>query len=199
MNKAQYEIKKKYLAAKIKAYYAKLDRKKEAADGIFKAKEKAKISGEQGKWDNKAVKFEARMAKFPARAAKWNKEWRRRKVEGGHRKDPQEEQQMVKLRPGYAESLPETIDRILDKGVVIDLKLRLAILEAHLIKIRATIIFSSFETTAKYGLPFPAGINRETAAWKNLLAKERCPQCMKLVEEEELREGCPWCNFTLSS
>lgn len=106
---------------------------------------------------------------------------------------------MVCLRPTHNEGLPQIIDRILDKGVVIDAKLRLAILEAHLIKIRATLIFSSFETTTKYGLPFPAEINRETKAWKNLMSKERCPQCTKLVVEEELRAGCPWCGFTLSS
>lgn len=106
---------------------------------------------------------------------------------------------MVNLRPTHDEGLPQIIDRMLDKGVVIDLKLRLAILEQHLIKMRGTFIFSSFETTAKYGLPFPAAVNRDTKAWKNLLTKEKCPQCEKLLHLEEFTEGCPWCGFTWSS
>lgn len=103
---------------------------------------------------------------------------------------------MVTVRPTNRGGLPQIIDRLIDKGTVIDFKLRIAILEYHLIKMRGTIILSSFETTAKYGLPFPAEINRDTKAWKNLLTKERCPQCQKLVHEEDFRGGCPWCGFT---
>lgn len=106
---------------------------------------------------------------------------------------------MVNLRPAYHhEGLPQIVERMLDKGVVIDLKLRLALEKIQLIKMRATIILSSFETTAKYGLPFPAIVNHDTAAWKNLLTKEKCPQCEKLVDAKEFISGCPWCSFSWS-
>lgn len=87
MKESQYATKKAHLANKIKAYYAKLNRKQAVANSIFKAKEQARIGREHGKWDRKATRFEARLAKFQARAAKWKKEWGIRKMEWEHRKD----------------------------------------------------------------------------------------------------------------
>lgn len=105
---------------------------------------------------------------------------------------------MVHLRPTTnREGLPQTIDRILDKGVVIDLKARIALLEQHLLKIRATTILTSFETAALQGIDFPSEVIFETQAWRKLLTREKCPQCNKRLKREELEQGCPWCGFKL--
>lgn len=97
-----------------------------------------------------------------------------------------------------AYTLVDLIDRILDKGLVInaDIVVSLAGVELLEIKIRATV--ASIETAAKYGLEFPSSTNLQTAAWKEArIAKERCPQCDKMVKERELvRKGCPWCGWT---
>ena len=106
---------------------------------------------------------------------------------------------MIRLRPGYTESFPETIERILDKGVVIDSKLRINILQTDLIKIRATVILSSFSYAAKHGLDFPSEVIHETQIWRDLLTKENCPQCNKMLKREELEKGCPWCGYKLGA
>ncbi|MCX6000134.1 MAG: gas vesicle protein [Chloroflexi bacterium] len=94
-------------------------------------------------------------------------------------------------------TLADVIDRLLDKGIVInaDIAVSLAGVELLGIKIRAAV--ASFETAAKYGLEFPSGTNYETAAWKEaMIDKEACPQCGKRVNLDELlKEGCPWCGW----
>ena len=94
-------------------------------------------------------------------------------------------------------TLADVIDRILDKGLVVnaDIMVSLAGVELLGIKIRAAV--ASFETAAKYGLDFPSGTNYETAAWKEaMVGKEVCPQCSKRVHLDELlNEGCPWCGW----
>ena len=62
--------------------------------------------------------------------------------------------------------LADVIDRVLDKGLVInaDICVSLAGVELLGIKIRAAL--ASFETAARYGLEFPSGTNYEKAAWK---------------------------------
>ena len=94
-------------------------------------------------------------------------------------------------------TLGDAIDKILDKGLVInaDIAVSLAGVELLGIKIRAAL--ASFETAAKYGLEFPSGTSMETPAWQEaLVGKETCPQCAKRVPVEELmNEGCPWCGW----
>ncbi|MEW6456339.1 MAG: gas vesicle protein [Acidobacteriota bacterium] len=94
-------------------------------------------------------------------------------------------------------SLVDVIDRILDKGLVInaDIAISLAGVELLGIKIRAAL--ASFETAARYGLEFPSGTNVETDAWKKaIVEKDTCPQCDKMVPREELlTDGCPWCGW----
>jgi len=96
-----------------------------------------------------------------------------------------------------ASGLADAIDRILDKGLVInaDITIDVAGIELLGIKIRAAL--ASFETAAKYGLEFPSGTNLETAAWKEaMIEKEECPQCGKRVDSEELLNiACPWCGW----
>ena len=95
-------------------------------------------------------------------------------------------------------TLADVIDRVLDKGLVInaDICVSLAGVELLGIKIRAAL--ASFETAARYGLEFPSGTNYEKAAWKQAESgREACPQCGKKVAAAELlNESCPWCGWT---
>lgn len=94
-------------------------------------------------------------------------------------------------------TLVDVIDRILDKGLVINADITVSIAGVELLGIKIRAALSSFETAARYGLEFPSGTNMETAAWKEAqIAKENCPQCEKRVPVEELlTSGCPWCGW----
>jgi gas vesicle structural protein len=93
--------------------------------------------------------------------------------------------------------LGDLIDRLLDKGLVLnaDICVSLAGVELLGIKIRAAV--ASFETAARYGLEFPSGTNYQKSAWKEAEStRETCPECGKnVVVTELLQEGCPWCGW----
>jgi len=93
--------------------------------------------------------------------------------------------------------LVDVIDRILDKGLVINADITVSVSGVELLGVKIRAALASFETAAKYGLEFPSGTNVETAAWKEAtVAKEDCPQCGKRVPVEELiSAGCPWCGW----
>jgi len=95
------------------------------------------------------------------------------------------------------DSLADVVDRVLDKGLVInaDISIRLVGTELLDIKIRAAL--ASFETAARYGLQFPSGTKLDLPAWQDAVAeKDACPQCDKRMPKTELLEkGCPWCGF----
>ena len=87
----------------------------------------------------------------------------------------------------------DLIDRILDKGLVInaDIKIDLAGTELLGIKIRAAL--ASFETAAKFGLAFPTGTNLNAPAWKTLGYEQTCPKCGNLVfTKSEHVCSCGW-------
>lgn len=90
--------------------------------------------------------------------------------------------------------LAELIDRILDKGLVInaDIKIDLAGTEILGIKLRAAL--ASFETAAKFGLAFPSGTNLNAPAWKLLgCESEICPKCgNQLFTKNENICSCGW-------
>lgn len=95
-------------------------------------------------------------------------------------------------------TLADVIDRVLDKGLVInaDICVSLAGVELLGIKIRAAV--ASFETAARYGMEFPSGTSQESVAWIEAQSgKETCPECGKRVAVPELlgRDGCPWCGW----
>ncbi|MBU4241468.1 MAG: gas vesicle protein [Actinobacteria bacterium] len=94
-------------------------------------------------------------------------------------------------------SLADVIDRVLDKGLVINADIMVSVAGVELLGVKIRAALASFETAAKYGLEFPSGTNLETAAWEEAqVAKESCPQCEKRVPVEELiTEGCPWCGW----
>jgi gas vesicle structural protein len=93
--------------------------------------------------------------------------------------------------------LADAIDRILDKGLVINADIAISVAGVELLGIKIRAALASFETAAKYGLEFPSGTNLETTAWKNaMIDKEDCPQCGKQVDREELLDSaCPWCGW----
>jgi len=93
--------------------------------------------------------------------------------------------------------LADAIDRILDKGLVINADITIDVAGVELLGIKIRAALASFETAAKYGLEFPSGTNLETAAWREAaIEKEECPQCGKRVDREELLNfACPWCGW----
>lgn len=104
---------------------------------------------------------------------------------------------MVVLRPGTSqEGLKQILDRILDKGVAIDLNARACLSDFELLGVNALVKLSSFRTAAKLDLEFPEGTRTDTSAWVDLLSKHPCPLCGKESRTKELKEeGCPWCGW----
>jgi hypothetical protein len=96
-----------------------------------------------------------------------------------------------------AGTLADVIDRVLDKGLVINADIMVSAAGVELLGIKIRAALASFETAAKYGLEFPSGTNLKTEAWKEArVIKEKCPQCEKRVSTEELiTTGCPWCGW----
>jgi ssDNA-binding Zn-finger/Zn-ribbon topoisomerase 1 len=94
-------------------------------------------------------------------------------------------------------TLADAIDRVLDKGLVINADICVSVAGVELLGIKIRAALASFETAAKYGLEFPSGTNLATAAWQEAqVGKEECPQCSKRVPAKELlNEGCPWCGW----
>ena len=98
---------------------------------------------------------------------------------------------------GESSGLADVIDKVLDKGLVINADICVSVAGVELLGIKIRAALASFETAAQYGLEFPSGTNYETAAWKLALeGKEECPQCGKRVLTEELLNAkCPWCGW----
>lgn len=94
-------------------------------------------------------------------------------------------------------TLVDLIDRILDKGIVINADITVSVAGVELLGIKIRAALASFETAARYGLEFPSGTNLRTRAFEEAeKMKEGCPQCGKRVEEEALlHEVCPWCGW----
>lgn len=92
--------------------------------------------------------------------------------------------------------LAGAVDRILDKGLVINADVTIDVAGTELLGIKVRAALASFETAAEYGLEFPAG-TEETKSYAEARARtETCPQCAKRVEKEVLLEDeCPWCGW----
>jgi len=106
---------------------------------------------------------------------------------------------MVILRPENS-GLKQILDRILDKGTVIDANLRASLVDLDLLALNAHIVLSSFKTASKIGLDLPEGIKSDTLAWKDFTSKQPCPVCGMESRASDLREeGCPWCGWDLKT
>jgi len=60
--------------------------------------------------------------------------------------------------------LVDVIDRILDKGLVIDADIAVSLVGVELLGVKIRASLTSFETAKKYGLEFPSGTNPITSA-----------------------------------
>lgn len=96
-----------------------------------------------------------------------------------------------------SDSLADVVDRVLDKGLVINADIAISLAGAELLGIKIRAALASFETAARYGLQFPTGTNLALPAWQDAIVdKEICPQCSKKVARAEIMDGgCPWCGF----
>lgn len=94
-------------------------------------------------------------------------------------------------------TLADVVELILDKGLVINADITVSVAGVELLGIKIKAALASFETAARFGLEFPSGVNRETAAWREAeTVKEMCPQCGKRVNVYELlNDQCPWCGW----
>lgn len=105
---------------------------------------------------------------------------------------------MTALAPSGSKNLADVVERILDKGLVINADIAVSVAGTELlgIKIRATL--ASFETAARYGLELPSGTNLNASGWKELArTKAYCPECGNRREEDLLiKEGCPICGWS---
>ncbi len=97
-----------------------------------------------------------------------------------------------------AGTLADVIDRILDKGLVINADIAISVVGIEMLGIKIRAALASFETAARYGLEFPSGTRLQERAWQEAaVVKETCPQCLKRVPIEELiASHCPWCGWT---
>ncbi|MEN4007042.1 MAG: gas vesicle protein GvpJ [Methanobacterium sp.] len=103
---------------------------------------------------------------------------------------------MASLKPSQSLGLLETLDLILDKGIVIDGEVRASLGGQDLLGINTLIVLASIETGARIGLDFPSGTDYEAPGWQDLITKEDCPLCGKKLPREKLEEeGCSWCGW----
>ena len=101
------------------------------------------------------------------------------------------------MRPGGPATAADIIDRVLDKGLVINADIAVSLAGVELLSIRIRAVLASLESAAKYGLQLPAGSNLDTDAWRQaVIIKEDCPRCGKRSAQEDLLSaGCPWCGW----
>lgn len=94
-------------------------------------------------------------------------------------------------------SLLDILDRVLDKGLVINADIVVSLVGTELLGIRLRAAIASFETAAKYGLEFPGGTKVDAAILDEARAGyEDCPHCGKRASRRELLDvGCPWCGW----
>lgn len=69
-----------------------------------------------------------------------------------------------------AGTLADILDRILDKGIVLNADITVSVVGVELLGLQIRLALASFETAARYGLEFPSGVNLEAPAWRELQA-----------------------------
>lgn len=101
--------------------------------------------------------------------------------------------------PARAQSstLVDIVERVLDKGLVLNADIVISIVGTELIGIRIRAALASFETAARYGLEFPGGTRLTPQLAADVQERrEECPGCgRREARELLLRRGCPWCGW----
>ena len=99
---------------------------------------------------------------------------------------------MTVLRPESSGGLADAIERILDKGLVINADISVSVAGTELLGIKIRAALASFETAALYGLEFPSGTNLNAAGWREVdRIKAKDPEYVNRREEHLLIEdGC---------
>lgn len=94
-------------------------------------------------------------------------------------------------------TLLDVVERILDKGLVINADITVSLVGVELLGIKIKAAIASFETAAKYGLAFPTGTELGSSVIREASEeKEYCPECGKRSKVKELLgSGCPWCGW----
>lgn len=91
----------------------------------------------------------------------------------------------------------QILDRVLDRGVVINARIRSYLFDFKLVELESLVLLSSFETAQRLGIDLPKDVDLQAKGWRELILKEACPQCGKRISREELFLGCPWCGYNL--
>jgi hypothetical protein len=101
------------------------------------------------------------------------------------------------MRAGGPATVADIIDRVLDKGLVINADIAVSLAGVELLSIRIRAVLASLDAAARYGLQLPAGSNLDTDAWRQaVIIKDDCPKCGKRSAQAALlAEGCPWCGW----
>lgn len=103
----------------------------------------------------------------------------------------------LQLERDTAATLADVIERILDKGLVINADITVSVVGVELLGIKVRAALASFETAARYGLEFPSGLNLEAPGWRQLEQREPCPACARQLSVHELlTTGCAWCGWS---
>lgn len=100
-------------------------------------------------------------------------------------------------RPRATAGLVDLVDRILDKGLVINADIVVSVGNVELLGIRIRAALASFETAARFGMEFPSGTDLRSEAFKQAaVQREPCPQCGRSEPRDQLLDvGCPWCGW----
>ncbi len=102
--------------------------------------------------------------------------------------------------PANSVGLTELIDRILDKGLIINADIKVDIAGTEILGIKLRAALASFETAAKFGLAFPSGTNLNAPAWRRLECSPEvfCPECGQPVfTKHEQACSCGWRNLEI--
>ncbi|MBE0427754.1 MAG: gas vesicle protein [Nitrospirae bacterium] len=68
--------------------------------------------------------------------------------------------------------LADAIERILDKGLIINADICVSVAGTELLGIKIRAALASFETAALYGLDFPSGTNLNAPGWREIERKK---------------------------
>lgn len=94
---------------------------------------------------------------------------------------------VLQAQKDTAGTLADVIDRILDKGLVINADIAVSVVGVELLGIKIRAALASFETAAKYGLEFPSGTKMDTAAWQQATASSGNGHRQKEIPPVEAR------------